>query len=1233
MSTWDKLSMADRAKYIKLAVQNGVTSLGDIRDTYNKYAIGGWRKDISDVEGGIVLVDSEGNRTPYYSARDAMAAMGEGYSYKQLDPNFGYDGKAYRDSRSLLPTVDVVAQVPKSQLNKALINEERLNKPVLTLEDTSSKPEINDPIRNGIFEGKYGTARFTPTDDNIRRYLRIYENDKKVNEGYGWHQWGKVATEMGKGAVAALSLAAVAPIIGSAIVSPAGQTLIGEAAGGMALHTGANELYKGITGSNQGYMADAADWIADKYEGSMLQDILNKGGIYLPGDREDFKTVMEYSDPAAYTSRPLTMGYNALARGVNRVYNSVAPKLQGMQKYYHGTNGEFYDPRNAFTGTSYDMGLHASIDPKISNAMTDTTGDPHVLSFYGPKPKTTTIDTGRNDLASQLTNSRLREVYPNIPESEYTYIGQLKKEADGLVKELSKSTLSKKERTTIDQRLAEINSEGSRILSDHGYDVVGYNNINLNEGGGGASVFITDPTSIYKSKTLITPTNLRNSELYPFLSRRTPMGVKDIWGGSGERYSREAYTLDPSYMYEGYGINGNFNNLLFAPYKNSADPASQLDRNKLKIGQEINLKDFLTKEELQKISSFNKDISNRLVKSYSDEGYFITPEERTVIEGNILNDMKVKIVDDGELDASAWVTGNTIYIPKKTLDAIDKNKGRWTLDELLIHELEHAQRDKLLDILNTQEAARARLAENPFDVPTSARMLARMKNKKQKMSGTVKSEEEAILRGLNEYRNSTTYAPEELEALEDAYQFSDDYLIYHNIVPDLEKGATNRQIRYNISQAHGGVKHEELNKIIDEMSDEEILNQVLESNAYGRDFYGKIMNDQLNTPWNSQREADAFIKNKANAIRKALKYVGVGAGVGLGLDAVVNGSNTFGGGGWMQSLMNGTLFTEPSSTESNEEQAQTQIQPTIPKEPIYLWEKRMQNMPVFTSFFRNMYERIDKDEMPLTYIEETVNKNFNKYPKSPNSSYEEAKKWMDTYGYIDYMYSQARNIQKKRIIDASHQDPKRTGRKFIPLNDIPVNSEDAKKFDLSLLEYDPDIIDLIATNLPEGYDIYEALTLPIHETHLGRRKTNLSVNEGRIRALINNHNYELDLYYFSDIAQHVRNAAKKLDIKKGIGDLILQTHDLETFKKNNPKLYKEMNRDAKERFNKKRWEQSNSQYKDVDVPYMMHALLQYRDGKYNRGEPGYVNDTKEYTKKLKQSPGLRKYLISKGYIK
>lgn len=38
---WNDLSMADRAKYIQLGVQNGITSLSDIRNTYNNYAEGG----------------------------------------------------------------------------------------------------------------------------------------------------------------------------------------------------------------------------------------------------------------------------------------------------------------------------------------------------------------------------------------------------------------------------------------------------------------------------------------------------------------------------------------------------------------------------------------------------------------------------------------------------------------------------------------------------------------------------------------------------------------------------------------------------------------------------------------------------------------------------------------------------------------------------------------------------------------------------------------------------------------------------------------------------------------------------------------------------------------------------------------------------------------------------------------------------------------------------------------
>lgn len=41
---WNKLSMADKAKYISLAVQSGVTDIGHIRDTYNSYARGGYTK-------------------------------------------------------------------------------------------------------------------------------------------------------------------------------------------------------------------------------------------------------------------------------------------------------------------------------------------------------------------------------------------------------------------------------------------------------------------------------------------------------------------------------------------------------------------------------------------------------------------------------------------------------------------------------------------------------------------------------------------------------------------------------------------------------------------------------------------------------------------------------------------------------------------------------------------------------------------------------------------------------------------------------------------------------------------------------------------------------------------------------------------------------------------------------------------------------------------------------------
>lgn len=45
---WDKLSMQQKADYIKLAVQNGVTSLSSIREVYNSYAKGGIVNKLAD---------------------------------------------------------------------------------------------------------------------------------------------------------------------------------------------------------------------------------------------------------------------------------------------------------------------------------------------------------------------------------------------------------------------------------------------------------------------------------------------------------------------------------------------------------------------------------------------------------------------------------------------------------------------------------------------------------------------------------------------------------------------------------------------------------------------------------------------------------------------------------------------------------------------------------------------------------------------------------------------------------------------------------------------------------------------------------------------------------------------------------------------------------------------------------------------------------------------------------
>ena len=269
-----------------------------------------------------------------------------------------------------------------------------------------------------------------------------------------------------------------------------------------------------------------------------------------------------------------------------------------------------------------------------------------------------------------------------------------------------------------------------------------------------------------------------------------------------------------------------------------------------------------------------------------------------------------------------------------------------------------------------------------------------------------------------------------------------------------------------------------------------------------------------------------------------------------------------------------------------------------------------------------------------------IDKEFSKYRDSPYDTWDNAKNWAEKNGYLEYMSSQARRVQKSRVKLAYNQDPIPTGRRNISLADTYSKDDLGSMFDLRSISYNPDYIDAIARNLPPGMDIYEALTLPIHETHLGQgsKGTNLPLNQGVMRALINNHAFELDTSYFSDIAQHIRNVAhKKIGetnkaYRKRLQTYISASKDIDEFKRKYPDIYKAANADAKARFNRKRWEHNNSEA-SYDGSYLEHALKKYHEGTYNSKEPEYVTNTKKYIKVLKRSKELEKYLRSNKYIK
>lgn len=106
--------------------------------------------------------------------------------------------------------------------------------------------------------------------------------------------------------------------------------------------------------------------------------------------------------------------------------------------------------------------------------------------------------------------------------------------------------------------------------------------------------------------------------------------------------------------------------------------------------------------------------------------------------------------------------------------------------------------------------------------------------------------------------NDPKYKPFLQDMLDDGYEFTDNI---GNIHSTLEKGATNREMRYNIWLKNNKPNVGELDNIIDEMSDDDIIYMLTQTNSYSRDVHKNLL------------EKGKDRKDVAASIRTALKTV------------------------------------------------------------------------------------------------------------------------------------------------------------------------------------------------------------------------------------------------------------------------------------------------------------------------------------------------------------------------
>lgn len=97
MSNWDKLSMREKAAYIKVGVQNGLTSISDIKEYYDKF------REVNASAGNLVNAIQENTKSEIYLGKPS-----HNYDFTQSEEwanQHGYypDSRGHRDDRVKKP--------------------------------------------------------------------------------------------------------------------------------------------------------------------------------------------------------------------------------------------------------------------------------------------------------------------------------------------------------------------------------------------------------------------------------------------------------------------------------------------------------------------------------------------------------------------------------------------------------------------------------------------------------------------------------------------------------------------------------------------------------------------------------------------------------------------------------------------------------------------------------------------------------------------------------------------------------------------------------------------------------------------------------------------------------------------------------------------------------------------------------------------------------------------------